>query len=144
MKDLVKVMALLVLVGTGCGDKSPAEKCKDLISSVCDRAVDCISGASGMQDDCVRAVESGFSCSDTKSVGPGYDSCMDTLDELSCSTLFPIDPGTGELTVHLPDTCIGVLSTQSVGGERTPVQRSSTRPDDRFRALASQARATLE
>lgn len=57
-KDIVvKLVVLAVLCCIGCGDKSPKEKCADLIDVVCDRGVECIAGAAGMHDECVHAVE---------------------------------------------------------------------------------------
>jgi hypothetical protein len=144
MKNLVKVMALVVLGGTGCGDKSPAEKCEDLVSLTCDRAVGCIAGASGMHDDCVQAFHRESSCGNIKSVGQRYDDCMDMLSEQSCGTLFSTNAESGELMFHLPDACVGVLSTQSVRGEPTPVLRMPTRPVGLLGGLAIQAHAGLE
>jgi hypothetical protein len=144
MKNLAKMMALVVLGGTGCGDKSPADKCEDLVSLTCDRVVDCIAGASGMHDSCVQTFHRELSCSATKSVGQGYDDCLDMLNEQSCGTLFSTDAGTGEPMIHLPAACFGVLSTQSVRGEPTPVLRMPARQVSLLGGLAIQARAGLE
>lgn len=143
MKNLVKVMVLVMLGGAGCGEPSPAEKCEDLVDLVCERVVDCIAGASGMHDDCVQEIQRELPCGTTKRVGDGYDDCMDRLNQQSCSTLFPTDPD-GERMLELPNACLGVLSTQSVRGESTPVLRTPARPVSLLRGLAVQAGAWLE
>jgi hypothetical protein len=144
MKNLVMVLVLVGFGGVGCGDKSPAEKCEDLVSTLCDRAVECIPGAAGMHDDCVRASEGELSCSATKSVGTSYDECMDLLNQQSCRTLFPTDARSGEITVDLPNACFGVLSTESGRGNLTPTLGASTRTTSPLGGLAAQARAAIE
>jgi hypothetical protein len=98
----------------GCGgdarEKSPVEKCDDFVDSLCDRAVACIAGASGMHADCVAAFDTAdFSCADVKSVSAGYDRCMDQLRSSSCGTLFPVDPDTGDQALELPADCARIL-----------------------------------
>src|SRR5512140_3940536 len=142
MKNLVMVMvmALVSFGGSGCGEKSPAEKCEDLVSSVCDRVVDCIPGV-GTHDDCVRAFDSELSCSSTKSVSMSYDECLNMLSAQSCPTLFPTDMQSGEIMLTLPDTCSGVLSTQSDRGDPTPTLGTPTRAANSLGSLAARARA---
>jgi len=129
MKNMVaRAMVLVVLGCIGCGDspRSPAEKCEDLVSLTCDRAVECISWASGMHDACVQAVHQELACGSAKSVGPSYDRCMDQLDELSCQILFPWDQDTGEQALILPADCHGVLSMEAARGEVDPAALVST------------------
>lgn len=149
MKNLVMVMVLVGFGGMGCGDKSPVEKCEDLVSSVCDRAVDCITGAAGMHDDCVRAIEGELSCSSTKSVAKSYDECVDLLNEQSCPTLFPTDARSGEMRLVLPDACLGVILTQSGRGDPVPTLGSPTpaplaRMASSLGGLAARARTGIE
>jgi hypothetical protein len=142
---VAKAVVLAVLGCVGCGgDKSPSEKCEDLVNLTCDRAVECLPGVSGMHAACVQAVEqAGLSCSATKSVKPGYDRCIDQLDAQSCQTLFPTDSGTGDRTLELPADCSGVLLTQSAAGEFAHVVRTSPRPSDPIGDMALRARGAL-
>jgi hypothetical protein len=151
MENLVKnymvaralVLAVLGCVGCG-GDKSPSEECEDLVDLTCDRAVECLPGASGMHAACVHAVEqAGLSCSATKSVKPSYDRCIDQLNEQSCRMLFPIDPDTGDQTTELPAECSGVLVTQSAAGKFVYVVRTNVPPSDPIGDMALRARAVL-
>jgi len=142
MKNLVMVVALVGFGGAGCGEKSPAEKCEDLVSSVCDRVVDCIPGV-GTHDDCVRAFDGELSCSSTKSVSMSYDQCLDMVGAQSCPTLFPTDMQSGEIMLDLPDTCSGVLSTQAGRGNLTPTLGTPTRTANSLGSLAARARAGI-
>jgi hypothetical protein len=144
MKNLVMVTVLVGFGGMGCGDKSPAEKCQDLVSSVCDRAVECIPGASAMHDDCVRAGEGELSCSATKSVGKSYDECVDLLNQQSCRTLFPTDARSGAIMFDLPEACFGVLSTEAGHGNPGSVPGASTLTANPLGSLAARARAAIE
>ena len=141
---VVKVMVLVVLGCVGCGDKSPSEKCEDLIDSICDRAVECITGADGMHRQCVDAVKQQLSCGAVKSVKPSYDRCIDLLNGQSCNTLFPPDPTTGSQMLKLPVECNGVLSTQSAYGEVDSVQRAAAPSADPIDDVAVRAQAVLE
>jgi len=144
-KDIVvKLMVLAVLCCIGCGDKSPKEKCADLIDVVCDRGVECIAGAAGMHDECVHAVEGALPCGNIKSVTATYDHCIDLLNEQSCGTLFPTDPATGAQTLKLPAECSGVLSTQSTSGEIGRVPHAAEPPAAPIDDVAVRARAVLE
>jgi len=144
MKNLVMALVLVGFGGVGCGDKSPPEKCEDLVNSVCDRAVECIAGAAGMHDDCVRAIEGDLSCSATKSVGASYDECMDLLNQQSCHTLFSTDARSGEITIELPSACFGVLSTEAGRSKPIPTLDTRARTANPLGGLAAQARAAIE
>jgi hypothetical protein len=124
---VAKVMVLVVLGCVGCGDspRSPAEKCDDLVSLTCDRAVECISWASGMHDECVQAIRQELACGTVKSVGPSYDRCMDQLDDQSCPILFPRDQD-GDQALILPADCNGVLLMEAARGEVDPAALVST------------------
>lgn len=140
---VVKVMVLAVLGCLGCGDKSPKEKCEDLIDTVCDRGVECIAGAAGMHEGCVHAVEQELSCESIKSVSPSYDRCIDLLNEQSCNILFPTDPATGDQKLELPAECRGVLSTQSTSHEFDRVLHAAAPLADPIDDVAVRARAVL-
>jgi hypothetical protein len=102
-----------VLAVAACGgDDSPEEKCETLINIVCDRAVECIGGATEAQ--CRAEVGAAIPCGSATSVGATYDSCTDMLRANSCAVLFPIDPNTMSPTLVLPNDCVGVIV---VGGE---------------------------
>ncbi len=141
---VVKVVVLAVLGCVGCGDKSPKDKCEDLIDAVCDRGVECITGAAGMHDECVHAVEGDLPCGDVKSVTSSYDRCIDQLNEQSCQTLFPRDPDTGDQALVLPTECSGVLSTQSTSRAIDRVPRATALPADPVGDMARRAGAVLE
>jgi hypothetical protein len=151
MENLVKnymVVKVVVLAALGCvgcsSDRSPSEKCEDLVNLTCDRAVDCLAGASGMHAACVQAVgQAGLSCTATKSVTPSYDRCIDQLDEQSCRVLFPIDPNTGHQALELPAECSGVLVMQSTAGDLDHVLRTNGPSSDPIGDMALRARAVL-
>lgn len=144
-KNLVmNVMVVVALGCVGCGDKSPSEKCEDLVDVTCDRIVECITGAAGMHGACVNDFKQVLSCSDIKSVKPSYDRCVDSLNEQSCKTLFPADPMTGEQTVELPDECNGVLSMETMRGEVERVPHATAPPADPIDDMAVRVRAMLE
>jgi hypothetical protein len=120
MNNTVGKMVIWSLLAGGCaGDKSPREKCEDLVSVMCDRGVECIPGGSGMHDACVQAADQVISCSATKSVAPGYDHCIDVLHERSCQSLFPVDSESGEQMLVVPAECKSVLLTATATGEVT-------------------------
>lgn len=128
MKDTrVMVVMGLALLAVGCGDKSPREKCDDLVSMVCDRAVECLPGAAGMHDGCVQYFQDNKFCDSVKSVGGTYDACLDQLDSQSCQQLFPTS-STGTPTATLPSACMGVLSTQSSRGDAPTLPASTSLP----------------
>ena len=143
-KVVVKVVVLAVLGCVGCGDKSPKEKCEDLIDAVCDRGVECIDGAAGMHDECVHAVDGALTCENIKSVTSSYDHCIDLLHEQSCQTLFPRDPDTGDQSLELPAECSGVLSTQSTSRALDRVSHATALPAGPVDDLAMRAGAVLE
>lgn len=141
---VMKVMVAAVLSCVGCGDKSPSEKCDDLIDVTCDRIVECIAGATGMHGACINDFKQVLSCSDVKSVKPSYDRCIDSLSEQSCRTLFPADPMTGEQTAELPDECNGVLSMETMRSEADRVPHATTPPANPIEDMAVRVRGMLE
>ncbi|MBL0214029.1 MAG: hypothetical protein IPQ07_09100 [Myxococcales bacterium] len=109
-----------VLVGvllSGCGtERSPVEKCDDLIDTLCDRGVQCIGGA---HVDCVQAFQRELPCGAVKAVSASYDRCIDQIQAASCGSLFPLDPQ-GNPDIRLPADCQGaVLSRTSAAPTST-------------------------
>lgn len=106
-------VCLGVLGGFGCGgeeEKTPRQKCEDLVSQICDRIVECVPGAEGMQAACVQEFQSRQSCQSIKSVSASFDDCMDKLDSLGCAALFSTTSGMTSVT--LPLACNGVLMSR--------------------------------
>lgn len=109
MSKSFSALALVILLGlVGCGsNKSPEEKCTDLIDTLCERGAECASEL-GNQPQCVQAARQGLNCSRAEGVSDTYDDCMDQLDGNSCASLFPRD-GNGNLSISLPSTCVGAV-----------------------------------
>ena len=108
----MKRIVLCVLVCIGCGSdppKTPMQKCDDLITTVCDRGVECFPQA-GTHADCVSALQPALPCAMIKMVTTNYDRCMTQLRSDSCATLFPADPTSGQPMLTLPMDCVGVLT----------------------------------
>jgi hypothetical protein len=99
------LIAALALAACGT-DKTPAEKCDDLVDTLCDRGVQCLGGSTSA---CVQSVQAQLPCGKATSVGPSYDRCVDELQSDSCGVLFPTDPSTGQPTIRLPADCMGVI-----------------------------------
>lgn len=103
---------MLIVVLVGCGaEKSPVEKCDDLVDVICDRGVQCLGGS---VNECVQAVRSELPCGSAKSVSASYDRCVDQLETNSCSVLFPTNPMTGQPEIRLPADCMQVILTREV------------------------------
>lgn len=110
--DAVKrilMVCVLGYIGCGGGAETPVQKCDDLVSDVCDRAVQCSSQPPGTKADCVQAVQQVVSCGMAKKVGTTYDRCIQQIKGDSCQVLFPPDPQTGEITLELPADCNSVI-----------------------------------
>ncbi len=100
---------LCVLAVVGCaGEPSPEEKCEALLDSVCDQVSACLPQL-GSHATCVRELGGALPCRSVKEVTSSYDTCIDRIQDGSCSTLFPIDRNSGEVEVALPAACSGVL-----------------------------------
>src|SRR5688500_8632799 len=94
------VLLSLCLVACGGGGRSPVERCDDLVDVLCDRAVECISGA-GTHATCVQELQGALACGSVKAVSASYDRCMDQLATHTCGVLFPLDSA-GEPSLRLP------------------------------------------
>lgn len=120
MLCLMGTMGAMGIMGCG-GDKTPVEKCDDLVHALCGRTVACLPEL-GTSQECVQALQSVLPCGATKSVTSSYDRCLSQLDSASCAALFPRDPTTGALSVSLPADCAGVLkSTTARAVDDAPV-----------------------
>jgi hypothetical protein len=101
------VISVLAACGSSSDNKSPSEKCFDLVDELCKRAVECTPGAAGMQAACEEAVAPAYMC-EAKTVSPTYDTCMAQLDGASCDVVFQTD-AQGQRALVPPDSCMGVL-----------------------------------
>jgi hypothetical protein len=101
------VLGVLAISG-GCGsDKSPSDKCDDLLSTVCDRVVSCLPGLS-TRTQCTQTLQQALPCGRTKQIGDSYDHCLDELSSNTCAMLFPLDEA-GDPALVLPVDCRGVI-----------------------------------
>lgn len=115
------IVAIMGIGVMACGGGDSAEdKCDDLIVEACNRGVECLDASPGEEDECVAEVRSVVPCGAAKEVTASYDDCMDLLSTASCSTLFPVDPDTGEPVLVLPQICAGVVVTSRTQGVATP------------------------
>jgi hypothetical protein len=111
------VISIVACIGCGGGDgRSAPQKCDDLISDVCDRAVTCIPGQ-GTRDECVQAVHQVLACGSAKMVSTSYGRCIEQINDASCAILFPTDPQTGDVTLVLPADCNRVIVAREAGAE---------------------------
>ncbi len=107
----------LCLVGlVGCGsEKSPVEKCDDLVEVVCDRGVECAPEL-GTKSSCVQAIKQALPCGMAERVSNSYDRCMDQLEDNSCSALYPRD-SEGDISLNLPADCFAVIEGPDALGD---------------------------
>jgi hypothetical protein len=137
---MIAVLASVGVLGCG-GDKSPQEQCEDLLSVVCGRAVKCILGAAGREDECFDALQRVAGCQRVRQESPSYDTCVDRVESQSCPDLFQNSTPT-KITVFLPAECSGVvdlmqssaddraeLALSSVPGEPPPSDHPGTGPN---------------
>jgi hypothetical protein len=123
----LRMIAVLASVGMlGCGgDRSPQEQCEDLLEVVCGRAVKCILGASGREDECFDALQRIAGCERVQQESPSYDRCVDRVESQLCADLFQGSTPT-KLTVFLPAECSSVVDLmQSSAEDRAEVAVSS-------------------
>lgn len=120
------IAALLCVGMLGCGgDKSPQEKCEDLLGVVCGRAVKCILGATGREDECFDALKRVAGCERVLQESRSYDSCVDRVESQSCPDLFQNSTPT-KITVFLPAECSDVVDLmQSAADDRVEMAVSS-------------------
>jgi len=119
MRKSVLAVGLLVvgLLPLGCGsdnDNPAADKCNDLINSLCGRGADCIvqlgcdPGFTRVQDNqsCLSAAHQALACSNAKAVGSSYPACMSGIANIACSS-FGTTAACSAPT--LPAECGGVI-----------------------------------
>lgn len=120
MKNSVRVLSSLVapLLMLGCGSEdgggSPADKCDDLVVSLCGRGADCVvelgCDPAFTRDQeyqqCLTAARDKLACGNAKAVGSSYGDCVSGLGSMACSAF-----GTSAACVAptLPTACNGVI-----------------------------------
>ena len=87
--------------------RSPTQRCEDLAADLCARYTECAEGID--EAVCVEQIEDVLRCPDTVYIGDRYDSCVDSVNSLSCSELFPIDPDTNQPTLAELSECRSVI-----------------------------------
>lgn len=103
-------IAGVVFAACGGGDDNPAvEKCDDLVSTVCDRAIECLGDLGGGHSQCVVEVNEALPCDRAASVTDSFQDCLSRVDTDSCNTLFPPPPPGGQRMLVLPANCSGVV-----------------------------------
>lgn len=93
----IGLWAFAGLLATACGDddgdKSPVQKCKDLINTFCDRATSCaveddILDAdyppAELKADCRETIGDELNCEEADDVGDNYATCLSDLETFSC------------------------------------------------------------
>lgn len=119
MKFIASGVVVLLIGCGGGGGSSPEEKCDDLIDLVCDRVVECVPDEV-TRSQCISELRSALPCGMADRVSSTYDRCMDLLEDLTCSALFPND----ELVV--PADCENVILAERVSnGESVLDPRTS-------------------
>ncbi|HVK77910.1 MAG TPA: hypothetical protein VM734_31605 [Kofleriaceae bacterium] len=131
MKRTMFVLAV-TLVACG-GEDTPVEKCDDLVSTVCDRLVECLPGAA-TRAQCIQEIQAALPCGSARDVTASYGRCMENLEEFSCPVLFPNDPETGEPSLVLPADCQGVILTGRASDPAEP--HATPLPDALLQATA--------
>lgn len=102
---------LVIVLMCGCGaEESAVEKCDDLVDVLCDRGIQCLGGT---HSECVQAVQSQLPCGSAKAVSSSYDRCIDQLQAGSCSSLFPVNPQSGQPEIRLPADCMSVVLSRT-------------------------------
>ncbi|HEY8944703.1 MAG TPA: hypothetical protein VIM73_10595 [Polyangiaceae bacterium] len=100
---------------------SPAEKCEDALSVLCDRVVTCRTEANQLMgatpeeahQACLTAQRkamsaSGTNCGKATGLRPSYDLCLSELPSVACSTV--LDPAAGYMTAAPSvDSCKSIL-----------------------------------
>ena len=109
MTTKLRCLAAVLLLGCGM-ERSPVEKCDDLVDVLCDRGVQCLGGT---RAECVQAVQSQLPCGSAKAVSASYDRCIDQLQAASCASLFPPNPQSGQPELRLPADCMSVVLSRT-------------------------------
>jgi hypothetical protein len=105
------ILTLLSLLG-GCSAESEEEaqqKCRDLVGDWCSKIYSCAvdsgditeSEKAGYVSDCKKTGEASIECSKAVSTSDNYDSCMDTVHSISCTSI----GSDGKI----PSQCSGVI-----------------------------------
>jgi hypothetical protein len=100
----------LALAVSACGDPSPSEQCEDLLQVACERAVECLSGATTVTQ-CVSDISRFTNCQRVTEHFSTYEPCHDQLEDATCSALVRRDAQMS-YTILLPAVCGDVIPTQ--------------------------------
>jgi hypothetical protein len=119
----VRRLSIVVMmgIGVGCGDKSPQEECEELVSSICDRAEDCLPGVPVEHDECTQDLRNLARCERVEVHSTSYEACMNRVEAISCQALFT-EATTTRFTATLPQECNTVvdLPPTSLDGLASP------------------------
>jgi hypothetical protein len=116
------VWALAAVLVTACGDddeeKTPVEKCKDLINTFCDRVTSCAEDHELLDDsyspaeletDCKASIEEELDCQAAVDVGDGYAKCLSSVKTFSCEVSNDALLATPAAIANPPASCMGQI-----------------------------------
>jgi hypothetical protein len=106
LKHVLCALSCLVLLACSDDGKSAPEKCDDLVSDLCARAVDCVGG--GSEQDCIEEIGTVLACGQADGVSGTYNRCIDQVNTNACENLFPAD-ASGQPELVLPADCEEVI-----------------------------------
>lgn len=114
--------ALAAVLVTACGDddeeKTPVEKCKDLINTFCDRVTSCAEdhellddsySPAELESDCRDSIQAKLTCQDAVDVGDGYGKCLSDVKAFSCETSNDALRATPPVIADPPSSCLGQI-----------------------------------
>ena len=96
-----------------CG--AQCQQCKELIGTVCNKALDCLianntisaSKRQAEYDGCMSSNLEDVPCSKAVAVGSSYNTCLTDIKATACATF--VTSSSGNVTLSLPSTCTGVI-----------------------------------
>ena len=105
---LALALATTALAACGGDDDSPADKCRDFVSDLCSRAIECVAPGES-HSDCVAEISDAFACGDVGKVSDTYDECVDDLNSATCDVLFQPNPDSGQPEIVVPQNCFNIF-----------------------------------
>lgn len=97
------LFGVMLSVAMSCvGERTPTQKCEDLILLFCDRTIECSIGQ--QRDTCIQQARTDLPCGKATGVSSNYDLCMDQMAEFSCEAILSVGGGLAECedTILLP------------------------------------------